>query len=160
MPAVGEMLPVSEWNDWKSQVQEQIRQRTQRIRNETTQQQRQQLKDTLQRVQGDFGRRRRAYRAALLRNPPSIPLWGVMSLHPQDIAFATWTEQTIRAVIPAPLLARCTISDDDRQRTITCSSHADITSVLRFVPGNEASVVPVQHARLVAVTANSVIWFL
>ena len=65
------------------------------IANEVKADQQKQMQRALNRLRGDFGRKRRTFRAALLRNPPRIPLWGAMSSHPDTVVFSTWTKQQV-----------------------------------------------------------------
>jgi hypothetical protein len=65
------------------------------VKKEVDQDKREQLKRALARIRGDFGKRRHTFKAALLRNPPSIPLWGVLSAHPEEIVFRTCSVEQV-----------------------------------------------------------------
>jgi hypothetical protein len=83
------------WGAVLDTVRKEVKQRQMQVRVETEKDRKEQLQRALARVRGDFGRRRRTFKAALLKNPPSIPLWGVLTSHPDTVSFATWTVEEV-----------------------------------------------------------------
>jgi hypothetical protein len=89
-----------------------------------------------------------------MQNPPSIPLWGVMSLHPETILFRTWQQEALSAVIPAEIWERAGIGQQEGCWTITCARHTDLATILQLAPSGECVVLPVKRARLMAEPLN------
>ena len=124
------------------------------MQKEERQDQQRQLQAALNRIRADFGRRRRTFRAALLRNPPAIPLWGVMSSHPDTVCFNTWGPQQVHGVIPDEMWPRLQQGERDGCIAITCQRHTDVLDIVKSVPVGECTVQWMRAAKLVAEPAN------
>ena len=133
-------------------MRDEIAQRRQQITKDKSEDQKAQLKRALGRIRGDFGRRRRTFKAALLKNPPAIPLWGVISSHPDTITFKTWTVQDVVKATEG-LHGDVEVIDGD-QVVLHCRLHDDVARIALHAPAGECKLSKRGAAALVADTAN------
>ena len=154
LPASGSLREVAFWDAVLDTIREEVRKRQEQVRSEKDKDQREQLKRALARVRGDFGRRRRTFKAALLKNPPSIPLWGVFSSHPDTVVFKTWTvEQVVERA--GALKGAFTVKQDDAGEVrLHCQRHEDVARIVLRAPPGECTIANQQPEQLVADTAN------
>lgn len=144
LPRRGQAASRERWTEVLDWVNQGIKERQLQITKEVQQDQQRQLQAALGRICADFGRRRRTFRAALLRKPPNIPLWGVMSSHPDTIRFSTWQQEALNAVIPASVWERVQLGRQAGCLTLTCAQHTDVAAILQLVPPGECTVLAVR----------------
>ena len=153
VPAQGVMLSEAQWQTWLRQVNARIVTQRERMQVDIDEHQKNSLAKAIEAIRADFGRKRRTYRAALLRNPPSVPLWGVVSAHPDTIQFASWSEKQARRRIPKQIWAGCVVTQQ-APLELQFPDHSEVAAAIRFIPAGEARVRQVMHPRLVCTVEN------
>lgn len=73
-----------------------------------------------------------------LRNPPSIPLWGVISSHPDTVTFRTWTVQQVAKVVDG--LKGDVEIREGATVSLHCQLHEDVARVAMSTPVGECRV--------------------
>lgn len=157
MPSLGDSHSAEYWQALTSTIHKAIRERRSRLKLEIDHDQRQQLQLALKRIRNDFGKRRRTFRQALMRDAPSAALWGVMSSHPSQLLLHNWTAQRVRTLIPASILEGSILVDSPTgDVSLTCMSHNILASVIKHLPPGSARVLIPAKATLVADPRNKV----
>ena len=149
--AVDTPQPLSVWRTLQGIVATELDQRRFRYKKECDKHQQQQLDKALKSIRDSFGKRRRTFKQALMRNPPNIPLWGVLSSHPDTVVFHTLQWETVRRFLPDQTrVLQSTTAAGLLQ--IQFQHHADLASVVTALPHGECTIldVPRSAATLVA----------
>ena len=150
LPGVGVQRSAEFWKIMLTTVRDAIVARQRQMRMDTDTDQKERLKKALARLQGDFGRKRRTYKAALLRNPPSIPLLGVLSGHPNTITFLNLLmQQVIQSLNGLDLRGSYEIEEGDKVK-VKCIRHDDVARIVLRAPVGECKVSNFKATRLVA----------
>jgi hypothetical protein len=142
------------WGIIQDTVRDGIKTRRNTVKKDLDRHKQQQLKQALARIRGDFGRRKRTFKAALLRNPPMIPLWGVLSSHPDTVTFQSWTTEQVAAAVQTHLHGTFEILDSEKGVSIVCEHHADVAHIIQQAPFGECTVSNSRKERLVADADN------
>lgn len=155
LPVDGSDQDVDTWNLLITTTQVHIRKRRDQLQRETRDHEKTKLTEALNRVRGDFGHRKRTFKAALLQNQPRIPLWGVQSSHPDTIHLdLAWEPSAIQTVLPSALALKNGVTRaSDGGLFLTCDDHADRRLVIDALPAGTRTVLRAK-ARLVADPAN------
>ena len=135
-------------------IRDEVKKRQLQVRVEKAQDAKEQLKRALVRIKGDFGKRCRTYKAALLKNPPSIPLWGVFTSHPDTITFKTWTVEQVGAKAAGMKGEHEIRQEEDGGVRVHCARHDDVARVVLNAPPGECKISNQGPERLVADTSN------
>lgn len=143
----------ADWQSVLSSAQEHIDCIRKQLKQETEDRDRERLQLALDSCRGDFGRRKRTFKAALLKNPPQIPLWGAISSHPDSIAVDGWTCARLRDSLPLMMWDCIAIKPTATGCAATCSLHTDVAHLLHVIPEGHATILPAQP-RLVADVDN------
>ena len=142
------------WDIIQDTIRAAITTRRNTVRKDLDKHKQQQLKQALARIRGDFGRRKRTFKAALLRNPPMIPLWGVLSSHPDTVVFKSWTVEQVELAAQGCLHGVFEILDSPKGVCITCEQHDNVSRMVQQVATGECTVSNPRKEQLVADTDN------
>eukprot|EP00961_Rhodomonas_salina_P290026 3919030-Rhodomonas_salina.1 len=92
-----------EWAAVHSKAQESIEEIRKRLKRELDDRDSEHLRKALESSRNEFGRLKHTFKAALLKNPLRIPLWGAVSTHPDTIAVDCLGTAAVESLLPEPL---------------------------------------------------------
>lgn len=152
-PRIGQMETVASWEGWLVHINKRITRQREVMQADLDEHHKAALNRALEAIRSDFGRKRRTYRSALLRNPPAVPLWGVVSSHPDTIQFHSWTEAQARRRLPSQVWDSCKVAEAS-PLSLVFAVHSDVSAALEHIPAGECRVRQITQPRLVCTAEN------
>eukprot|EP00961_Rhodomonas_salina_P182420 2462595-Rhodomonas_salina.2 len=144
-PKTGTWLNLDEWQLLHSSISSVLEARRAQYRKDCEKDQQTKLNRALAAMRDSFGKRRRTFQQALLKNPPRIPLWGVLSAHPTTVILTTMSRVSVLPFVrDAVSVAFSSNADGSLQATFTKAE--DVTSTVLTLPQGECEIVPVDSS--------------
>ena len=150
LPGKQEQWPEPFWRDMLVQINATITRHHKIIRQECLKAEQENIRKFTEKAQSDFDARQRPRmcKAALMRNPPHIPLWGVVSQHPTQVVCEKEVQDVTDELGPK-LAGVCCLEQHGTGTKITCERRSDVSDVVSSLEAGTCVVLK-QEATLVA----------